>query len=268
MEYLDVQSLIKAEALRTAPNPVKNASRHLRKKNKFEIEMDKDIENYLQPLTFEDGDPSQSQFFSPEMRRVKMREELTKEASLPELLSFVTSALKTLQQEKSTYLDKEHLDAMTHDFMQVDEALEKIPANDSPTEDFQHLLQFSDLTMDSISTLAIAKFTENHFPESLSLYILLATLVPENEEHWLRAGIMAYRCENYELAVRLFSSAITLEPLLLIPRVFSVDCYLKRNLPAEAEAAYVEAMKLSESVEMDEDVKQMLELLKTAIKNS
>lgn len=263
MPDLYLQALMQGEILKKSV-----ASAVKEKKNRFELETDKAIDAHLATLAFDQQDPSFDKFTTPEMKKARIRAELREQAKISELSQFIEQAFNILTSQGEKYLAKEKFELLNEDFAAGHEALEKIDLNIIPSENFQSLLHFSELTINSIFEMAVAKFNELQYPDSLALFILLNTLNPENADFWLRAGILAQKCENYELAIRLYSAAEAIDPSLLGPWVFSIDCYLKQDLKPEAQTAYAEAMKIGEASPIDDEWKEMLSAYNLIIKES
>lgn len=226
------------------------------KKSRFDLETEKSIDAYIATLDFDKDDP-QNQFTTPELKREKMKTELQEQAKLSELSAFIETAFEILTSQEEKYLEAEQFEIMYADFDKGNDALEETKLN-SPHANFQAILHFSDSTIDSIFKIAVAKFIESQLSDSLSLFVLLATLVPENPDYWLRAGILAHRSENFELATRLYSTTTALDPTLVNPLLFSIDCYLKRGMKPDAIGAYTELMKLNDDSLIDDASKEML----------
>lgn len=237
-------------------------------KNKFEVEAEKQIEAYIQTLSFDEGNPFQNQFLTSAMQRARIKEELKEQAKLSELSSFITTSFKILITEGKTYLESKHWESMYEDLVQADDALNKTELPSLSTKNFKMLLRFTDSTITSIFTIAVAKFDETQYSNSLALFILLATLVPENSDFWSRSGMLAHECQYYEMAIRFFTAAQALDDSLLIPCLFSIDCYLKLNMQQEAEAAYAKAIAISATSPIDPFLQETLDQLHLILKKS
>jgi len=114
------------------------------------------------------------------------------------------------------------------------------------------------MAIEAIFKIAIHKYSESLYADSLSLFVLLSTLIPENPDFWYRAGMMAQKEQNYELAVRLYQAAITIDSSLMAPWVFIIDCYLQLKLKSEAQKAYAQAIKMYTDNQADESWKKLL----------
>jgi tetratricopeptide (TPR) repeat protein len=260
MPDLYLQALMHGEILKKSISP-----KIAEKKNRFELETEKAIQEHIATLSFDEQDPNNNRFTTPEMKRARIKAELREQAKVSELSHFIGEAFKIITSEGKNFLGKEKYDLMNQDFAFGQEALEEIDLNIIPTENFQSLLHFSESTINSIFEVAVAKFNESQYPDSLALFIFLTTLNPENADFWHRAGILAQKCENYELAARLYSAAEAIDPSLLAPWVFSIDCYLKQDKRPEALSAYDEAMKIGEASEIQDEWKEMLSCYKAIL---
>lgn len=263
MPDLYLQALMQGEILKKS---IGSAAKE--KKNRFERATDKAIDAYIEKLTFDESDPSVNKFSSPEMQRTQIGAELREQAKASELSQFIEQAFKISTSEGENYLGKEKYELMNEEFASGYDALLEIDLNTIPTENFQSLLHFNESTIDSIFEIAVAKFNELQYPDSLALFILLTTLNSENPDFWHRAGILAQKCENYELAARLYKAAMAIDPSLLGPWVFSIDCYLKQEMKSEALAVYTEAIKIGNASEIDNEWKEMLSAYTTIFNKS
>lgn len=211
-------------------NVTKNSNK--RTKNRFEIEIDKEIEAHISSLSF-DEDPNTIQLISKEMRHARIRAELREQARLPELSKHLDSAFKILNGDAQKYLFEEEAHALNKDLKEAENALDKIDLNSTSTN-YKSFLDLKDSTIDSIFKIAVEKFNRLEYSESLSLFVLLATLIPENSDYWFRSGILASKCQNYELALRFYTAARSLDNTLIEPLVFSIECLIKQNMKEEA----------------------------------
>jgi tetratricopeptide (TPR) repeat protein len=253
MTDLYLQAMMQGETLKKSISNVSNSDN----KNRFDKELEKEIDAYIASLPEEETNSELNKLTSPAMKRARIKTELIEQAKLSELSEYIDSAFKILKNEAKNYLDKENLETLNQDFANGSEILEEIDLNFPQTENFKSLLQFSDSTIESIVQIGLAKYRESQFIQGLSLFILLATLIPENPNFWHRAGIFAHKCENYELATKFYSAAASLDPFLIAPWAFMVDCYLKREMKPEAKVANEEAMNLYKASH-DESWKEFL----------
>lgn len=237
-------------------------------KNRFEIEIEKEIEAHVNSLQFEDEGTTKNLLTSPEMKRARIREELREQSKLSELSHFIEDAMDLLIGERSNYLSEENSEIIKNDFKKINESLNTIDLSVLIDQNTQPMFSLSDSTIELIFKIALTKFDQTEYSDSLSLFILLTTLIPEEPNYWYKAGILAHKCTNYELANRLYAAAISLDDLFVAPRIFSIDCYLKQEMKLEAEAAYEKVLKISEIIEIDETWNELLSDYKNVFKKT
>lgn len=259
MPDLYLQALMQGELVKQGVKSL--ASRA--KKNRFEIEIEKQIDEYLK--TIEPEEYANNPFMTPAMKIAQVREEMRSACKLTELSKYVEDAFKILSTESSIYLSEERQNALSDDFTSAVEQLDNIDMTNPLNENLQTALHLSDTTLESIIKVATAKYNENKISDSLALYVLLSTLNPEYPEYWYRAGITAHADQNFQLALKLYNAAFTLDPEFLGARVLSVECYLSLQLLDEAKIAYIEAKSLSETMTIEEEWNQILQEHASAI---
>lgn len=251
MPDLYLQAMMKGQVLKNHQNTTAPP------KNRFDVHKEKEIENYVNSLQLEE-DPSEIKLNSPDIKRARMKAELKDQADLSELTQYVQAALVILMTEADRYLNEEKLTSLNKDLAHLEESLENIDVSLPTDANFQQLLNFDKLTMESIFDIGLAKYNEFNYPEGLALFIFLAVLNPENSDYWQRSGILAHHAEFYELAIRLYNAAYNLNPTVVDPLVFTIDCYLKRQKKMEAEAIFNDAKKVCESSTENEPWKELL----------
>jgi tetratricopeptide (TPR) repeat protein len=232
-------------------------------KSDFDLEVEKQIEEYLNSINFDDEPNS---LLTPAMRRNRMKAELEKELELTEYSSFVNSGFKLLISEGRTYLEEKAYQDMYNNFTEIQNSLNTIDFNVERDGDFQKDLSISDETLESILKIAVEKFNQNRYEDSLALFIVLCMFIPSNGDYWYRAGIAAHRSENYDLALKLYDAANSVMPGLIAARLFSVECYLKCNLLDEALSEFEEAKKIKNETEVEPKWEEFIEQLNLAIK--
>lgn len=257
MPDLYLQDLLRDEVGKKQPEK--------KKKDRFEIEIENQVEEYIKSISFDEEDPSKNLLMAPEVRRAKMKMELIQEAKCSKLSSYVESAIAILRSEGKNYLDEEKYMLMNKTFENAYIILNKIDLTPPFIDNFQTLLEFSDDTIESIFNIAVIKHRELKYEDSLSLFILLLTLIPENSDYWYRAGMVAYECKKYELALDFYSVVSSLDPLFIAPWIFSSECYLKLNSQVQAKSACEEAIKISAVSEIDDPWKEALSRLQAVL---
>lgn len=198
----------------------------IKKLNIFQDKWDREIDLYItDQLKNEPSDPQQDLFHSPQTKKVKLKAELEETLKFSELSHHIELAFE--------YLNSSGESPLITIFTQPDQS---DILNES--KNFQDILKIEEESLNSIVKFGMESFSQGLFAESMAIFILLATLNPENAGYWYRAGIAADKQEQYELAIKFYSAAATLEPDLIGPKAFLVDCYLESKKLSEAEVAY------------------------------
>lgn len=226
------------------PGKTKNAT------DAWDLELGRMIDEELKN---EPIDPNQDPFDTLQSKKAKLKLEYEEALKFSELSKHIERALSILSEESAlmTALSKlQHSDALDE------------------TQDFQDILKIDNKTLDSIAQIGQESFSQGLIADSLALFTLLTTLSPENAEYWYRAGISAEAQEHYDLAIKLYQSTITLNPDLIGPKIFLIDCYLEGKKLNEAENAYNLAKTQSESEGIDSAWGELLDKLHTKIQES
>lgn len=259
MPDLYLQALLQGEIVEKG---IRSTARKL-KKNRFEIEIEKRIDEYLKNLDQDDSMPNQ--YMTPAMKMAKLKEEMRAEATFPELSKHIKEAFKILNCDARAYISEEQLTSLLDDFESAIERLDNLDVSNSFTDNFKNLLQLSDSTLELIIAIAVGKFKDGKASESLSLYVLLSTFTPEYSEYWYRAGICSHSNGKFEEALKFYHTAISLDPQHIEARVLSIDCLLNLSKIEDAKNAYHEVNLLSDSISIEDEWKQMLQEQKLAL---
>jgi tetratricopeptide (TPR) repeat protein len=212
-----------------------------KEKDRFEIALDKSIQQFLDTLSFDD---EPGQFLSSKAKREKFEQELKESLAHSDLNHYLVTAVQVIRRDGKQYLDKEVYSTVLEEFANAGKILETMDLEASPTEDFGQILHMSGETINSIFNIATAKFQEEIHAECLSLFVLLTVLQPKEFDLWYRTGIAAQACENYSLALNAYTIAADLNPELIEAHLFSIECYLKLDMAEEAKEEFAETEKL------------------------
>ncbi|MBA3239348.1 MAG: tetratricopeptide repeat protein [Parachlamydiaceae bacterium] len=225
-------------------------------KNRFDAQIEKDVDSYLSTLSFEFEDPN-NKFITPEIKRVKKRAQLLEEIKQPELFQQIDLGIKILISEGGNYLSNEENEVLSKEIFEAIQFFENMDL-DQTEINYKEILNLSEVTINSIFKIAVDKFNESNNLQSYVLFLLLSIFIPENAQYWFRAGICAHKCENYDQAIRCYSAASALDPTLFEPWIFSIDCHLRRGRKLEAQAAYEEAINMNGLLSLDDSWKLIL----------
>lgn len=235
----------------------------IKKADKYEMALERHIKLYFDALP-PDDEPL-NPLLSPQLQRKKKELELKESLTNLDINNHLKEAVQVVLHDGKRHLDAETYDVVKGDFTTASRILaERDPENVS-TDDFSVTLQISDLTIDSIFTIAIAKFEEENYAACLSLFLFLTVLQPSEFDFWYRAGIAAQHCENWELAINAYAMAFDLNQELVEARLFSVQCYIKLGLLDEAEAECAAAAELIEAMPLDEERLSLLADVKSRL---
>lgn len=230
------------------PDPYLYAMMHGRKsavppakiKDSFELEIEKNINEYIESLHI-DEEYAQNLYVTPEMKKAQIRTEIETSMKVSELENYIAEAFKILIVEGRDYLENEP-------FLEMEEQIKsigaKLDADQSSTETFQSSLKISNSVMTSILRIAVAKYEATDYPKSLSILILLSVLNSRNPDYWYRLGVVAQKCENYELALQALNNALDLRPDLFEAYLFASECYLFMNQTESAKIYFEKGKEL------------------------
>lgn len=255
MADLYLQALMQGELLKKNLQHISD----VHTKNRFDQAVEKQIEEYVKSLDF--NDTPENQLVSPAMKRSQLKAKLREEAKQAELSKYITVAFQLLNTQANNYLSPEQMEVLQSDFAKGVSALEQVDLSLPLGMNFKTLMGISDASEESIGTFAEMKFLQGDYQNSLALYVLLATLVPESPSYWYHAAIASHKNKNFPQALKFYEAALALEPTLFGAKIFSCECYLQLSLSNEALQAYEEACEISKTVELEDAWKQLLEQL-------
>lgn len=237
--------------------------------DRFVLAREKQINLYLDTLSFE-SEPGQNQLLSPQLKRAARKNELNEALKLPELSEHITSAIASLADEGKQYLDSAAYDSMIAHLSHAADILEELDLETPLAETFNKILDIDDDTTEAILKIASAKFAENQYSESLSLFVFLTVLQPLNPDLWYRTAIVAQQCGNYTLALSDYAIAANLNQELLGAHLFASECHLKLNQLKEAKIQYEEAKDVIESgkIPIDSEWNDLLSYIEKLVNSS
>jgi tetratricopeptide (TPR) repeat protein len=219
-------------------------------KNKLEKDLEKEIDTFVNGLEF-DEDPSRPSFQSPKLKRQKIKLELNEASKMPDLFDPVNTAIEVIFSEGTKYLSQAEYDTLVVELAVSTEYLANIGTGEAE-KDIQTAAQISNVSIKALEKIAVAKFEEERYPESLGLLCLLSVLVSGNAEYWFRLGIAAQRCENLELASKAYGVASDLNRDNIGARLFAAQCFIDRSLLDEAKKQISEAKDLVKKGPVDQ----------------
>lgn len=232
-------------------------------KSRLDEELDKEIDAYVDSIELEE-DPKALQ--SSKAKRESLRQEIKEAVKLPELSKLLETAIGIIFSEGAKYLSPEENDKLLSNFSQASTRFASMHLSDATDKNLQELVEISDDSMNSMVTIAIAKFKEERFADCLALFSLLSILNPAYSEYWFRMGIAAQKCENYDLASKAYEAASQLDPKLIGSRLFAAECFVERGLTDQAKAEIAAAKKIAEENKVDQMWLDLLPAIESTIK--
>ena len=231
-------------------------------KDKFDMAAEKYLEQYVETLDLEIDD-GRNQLDTLEVKKARMCLQIMSELRFKELDSLVIKGLKYVVAEGAQFLDQGLYGAMLDQFTEMGEHLEDLDF-DKP-ENFNDWSNLTQDVLDGIVRIGIAAYGRGQYALCLSMFALLASVKSDNADYWLRLGIAAQKNEDYELALKAYTFAIKINPVLIEARLFSAECYLKKSLVQNAKEELVEAKELSKIVQLDETLSAFLSVMEEII---
>lgn len=184
------------------------------------------------------------QFSSPAELRSKLEQEVRSAAEITEFGDYISLALNILHNESNRYLQEDEyetlidsLNILEQNFVVEDPDLSSFSI---PEESRQLILQ-----------VGIAKFNQGLVKDSLAILTLLTTLKPDEPDYWFRLGLIAQKCEKFELASNAFSAASQMVPDFIDIRINAAQMYLDRHMKEEAKLEFEEAKRIFESADVN-----------------
>ena len=213
--------------------------------------MEKAINNYVDSLTFEENS-DHHQLLDPSFKKVRIREEMMNSTQGFERDIHIHDAFKFLISDGFKYLKEEVFKALLNEFGALNEFLEQIDLNNEIPENLQKFFNLSNQVVQGIVNTALIKYKEGDYKITLSLFVMLSALNPGNDDFWFRQAIAAQICGNSDLALKAYAKALEINPELIGPRLFSIECKLEKGLIEDAKTDLEEVKKFSESIDFSE----------------
>jgi tetratricopeptide (TPR) repeat protein len=219
-------------------------------KNKFQIAIEKAIDNYVDSYVFEDNTDHHG-LLDPSSKKLKIREEMLLSQGF-ERDVHIHDAFKFLITDGFKYMDERVFKNLIHEFGGLNDFLNLVDLNNEIPENLHEFFNFSNQVIEGIVNTAVSKYREGDFGISLSLFVMLTALNPLNDDFWFRQAIAAQVCGNIDMALNAYRKTLELQPDLLSPWLFAIECKLKKGLVEEAKLDFEEFKNLQSDVELSE----------------
>lgn len=225
----------------------KDSSQIATEKDKFELAEDKLLDSFIEKFSLLES--SQLNKLIPDsIKKAKIKEDLRKSIKCLDLDINLGPAFEILIKDRHLHIEEDRYEEMVTQLLDIPVYIEKIDLSQPVEEKLYILFQISQSTMQSILNIGLAKYNEEEFEASLSIFYLLSALDRNNADYWYRLGIVAIQTEKLNLALQGFAYAIYLNREFMGARIFSAQCYIKLGEIENAKAELVEIKKNSAKI--------------------
>jgi len=236
-----------------------------RLKDKYELAIEKKIHAYIDTLNLESR-YLQNRLLHPSTERAKLFMEMKEEIALVKLETYISTAIEVLVLHGQEFLDDSSSKRVEKELSAIPEILEQLDLGNASDERIQNTLKISNSTLDSILQVAIGYFQAKEFEKSLSILAFLCVLAPQISDYWFRMGMAAQRAHNYDLAIKAYAVAGSLNSELIEAKLFSIECLLSLDQMEKALTAMAEAKELSATFEIDAEWHELLQQIEVVLK--
>ncbi len=146
------------------------------------------------------------------------------------------------------------------------ELVKKLEAN--PQMNLKDATGISDEALEEVYSLAFTFYNQGKYRESISLFEFLSGASPGTYKYILGLASSYHQIEAYEDACLGFYIALNLEPTNPIPAWFATDCFLKQNLPEEAQEFAETTVLICDNRPEYAELKHRCELIVQALKSN
>lgn len=223
----------------------------------FDGAIEKSITAYVDNAMKED-DPNYSKFLSKSGRREKIEKEIREALDFSETGELIVSAMKILVRDGHSYLSNQDYQLLMLEIEKLHDQIDAVEFEQLSDESFKAIFTMAESCYDLIFRISISKFNEGLLPDSLALLTLLSNLKPEDADYIYRLGLIAQKSERFDLALRAYTIACSLDSQFLAPRLFAAECYLSCSQLEKARQALEEAREIIKIANVDPEWIELL----------
>lgn len=235
------------------------------KKDKFEITEDKLLDDFIDKFSL--LETSQQNKLIPEsIKREKLKEELKNSVKCLDFDISLGPAFETLLKSRLFYIEEDLYEQMLSQLSNISDYVDQIDFTQPVEESFYNLFHISKSTMQTIFEIGLAKYNEEEFDASLSIFYLLSILDRDNADYWYRLGVVSLEIEKLAQALQAFAFTIYLNPNLMGARIFSAQCYIKLKEIEDAKAELAEIKKNSAKISSEPIWRELIANIEYEIK--
>ncbi|MBA3238343.1 MAG: hypothetical protein H0T62_08385 [Parachlamydiaceae bacterium] len=233
--------------------------------DKFENAEDKLLDDFIDKFSLLEA--SQINKLIPEsIKKAKIKEDLKSSIKCLDFDINLGPAFEILFKDRHLHIEEDKYEEMVIQLLNIADYIEQIDFSKPIEESFYSLFHISPSTMQSMFQIGIAKYNEEEFESSLSIFYLISSLDQTNADYWYRLGIIAIQIEKLNLALQGFAYAIFYNRDLMGARIFSAQCYLKLGEIEDAKAELTEIKKNSAKISSEPIWRELIANLEYEIK--
>lgn len=222
-------------------------------KDRYDLAIEKSLNEYVASLSA-DEEFMPNALITPAMKKARLKEQARMEFDESWLAPHIAFAFKILKDEAVSHLlEPEKYEAFIEEFSTIESKLEHLDLDASSENNFQTLLNLSNVSMNILWDMAMARYLAEEYKKSLAFFALLAALGSDNQEYWLRVGVLAHKCEDYQLALHGYKNALSMNPDSLEARLLAIECYQQTDQHQAAESELHAAKHIIEEDETEID---------------
>lgn len=211
-------------------------------KSRFDIAIERAAEEYASSQVPEEWREGRDQLLNLQMQRTRLVEEFKEMMTASALEKYIEEAFSILIKEGRHYIGNEAYELLLKSLAQIEPCLAEFNLETDQT--FQEIFKMKDSVLESIFNLARSKFSEQSYTSALALFVLLTTLSSHQPAYWYRLGIAAQRAGNIDLALEAYEVTCSLDPAMLGPWIFSVECLLSLGVLDKAQVNFQKAQEI------------------------
>lgn len=161
-----------------------------KEKNPFDVALDANISNEVDRLMSEQ-DPHSNPLLSIAHMRKKFEMAILEDLNCGEIGKHIITAIAILRNEGNHYLSDTDQESLMLDIDELRKQVANLDLNELDGESLKTALTISDRSLAAILQVSTAKFIEERFLESLSMFSFLSTLASAEPDSWYRLGLVA-----------------------------------------------------------------------------
>jgi hypothetical protein len=221
-------------------------------KDPFDIAFDEAIKEQVDnEMANEDHQPA-NQMLSPALKRAKLEQEIREAANFTGFEKNISIAVKILQDEGNQHLEKVEYDSLQESLNAVNERLIHLDLKNLSDESLQSAFKIPDNCGQYILKVGIDKYIQGLIDESMAIFLLLTIMKADEPDYWFRLGLIAQKCEHYDLALSALSTASELAPEFVGAHIYAAYCHLKKHSKDNALAELSAAKKIQETTQIED----------------